>query len=145
MCVCVFARVCLCMSSHTRVCVCVCVCLRVCVCVRTRVPTCVCVCHTAVSTATQHGHMRQEWDDSLFGELGAGLEEEAVEGRVLVDEVGRRRGTLEVQAAHQDVEHRGHGGQLHAVEHGGQLRRDGVNVRIVGIHDCAEKREMEKM
>lgn len=72
--------------------------------------------------------LEKDTEDSLFGQLWTGLEKEAVEGRVLVGEVGGSGGALEVQAADDDVEHRGHGRQLHAVEHRRQLRGDGVHV-----------------
>lgn len=82
----------------------------------------------------------QRWErNSLFGQLRTGLEKEAVEGCVLVGEVRGRSGALEVQAAHDDVEHRGHRRQLHAVKHCWQLRRDGVHVWLVGVHDYSEK------
>lgn len=54
--------------------------------------------------------------------------------RVLEREVRGRGGALQVQAPHDDVEHRGHRRQLHAVEHGRQLRGDGVHVGVVGVH-----------
>lgn len=81
---------------------------------------------------------RHRAENSLFGQLRTGLEKEAVEGCVLVGEVRGRSGTLEIQAADDDVEHRGHRRQLHAVKHGWQLRGDGVHVWLVGIHDYSE-------
>ena len=94
---------------------------------------------TATSTAAPDGRRSistvmplekdtERAEDSLFGQLWTGLEKEAVEGRVLVGEVRGSGGALEVQAADDDVEHRGHRRQLHAVEHRRQLRGDGVNV-----------------
>lgn len=71
----------------------------------------------------------------LFGQLRAGLEQEAVECCVLVGEVRWRRGALEVQAANNDIEHRRDGCQLHAIKHGWQLCGDGVRVRVVAVHD----------
>lgn len=91
---------------------------------------------TATSTAAPDGRrsistvmpLEKDTEDSLFGQLRTGLEKEAVEERVLVGEVGGSSGALEVQAADDDVEHRGHRCQLHAVEHRRQLRGDGVHV-----------------
>lgn len=80
----------------------------------------------------------------LFGQLRAGLEQEAVECRVLVGEVRWRRGALEVQAADDDIEHRGHRCQLHAVKHGRHLRGDGVRVRVVVVHDYPEKQNRDQ-
>lgn len=65
---------------------------------------------------------------SLFGQLRAGLEQEKGEWGVLVGEVRRRCGALQVQAADDDVEHSGYCCQFHAVKHGWQLRRDGVQL-----------------
>lgn len=78
---------------------------------------------------------------SLFGQLSTGLQKEMVEGRVLEGEVRGRGGALKVQAADDDVEHCGHRRQLHAVEHRRQLRRDGLHVWLVGVHDCSERKE----
>ena len=83
---------------------------------------------------------------SLFGQDGAGLEQEAVQGRVLVGDVRSGGGTLEVQAADDDIQHRGDRCQLHAVEHGRHLRGDdGVVIvaRVLGGH-CASETNTEK-
>lgn len=87
---------------------------------------------------------------SLFGQDGTGLEQEAVEGRVLVGDVRSGGGTLEVQAADDDVQHRGDRRQLHAVEHSRHLRGDdGVVIvaRVLGGHGASERdkhREVNK-
>lgn len=75
----------------------------------------------------------------LFGQLRTGLEKEPVEGCVLVGEVRRGGGALEVQAADDDVEHCRHCCQLHAIKHSWQLRRDGVRIWLVGVHDYSVK------
>lgn len=74
--------------------------------------------------------------DSLFGKERARLEQEAVKGCVLVCELWRGGGAFEVQAAHDDVQHRCDGRQLHTVEHSRHLRRDGVHVRLLIGHGC---------
>lgn len=101
------------------------------------------LCHTArspkSSTVSLETTTLTDSKHSLFRQLRAGLEQEAVECRVLVGEVRCCGGTLQIQAADDDVEHRGNGRQLHAVKHGRHLRGDGVQVRLVGAHDYAEK------
>lgn len=68
---------------------------------------------------------------SLFGEHRAGLEKVAAERCSLVGGLWWCCGTLQVQTADDDVEDSCHGCQLHAIEHGGQLRADGVHVTVL--------------
>lgn len=99
-----------------------------------------CCCTVAVATSKETCTERKE-RNSLFGQLRAGLEEEAVDSSVLVDEVRGCCGALEVQAADNDVKHRGHRRQLHAVKHCWHLGRDGVHVGFVGAHDYSRKQK----
>lgn len=98
---------------------------------------------TSFAVANKHFHgdalSHRCRENSLFGQLRTGLEEESVKGCVLVGNVRRRSGALEVQAAHDDVEHCCHRCQLHAIKHCWQLWRDGVHIWLVGVHDCSEK------
>lgn len=79
-------------------------------------------------------------ENSLFSQLRTGLEKEMTEGCILVDEVWRCSGALEVQAADYDVKHRCDCCQLHAIKHCWQLWRDGVCICLVGIHDYPENK-----
>ena len=86
----------------------------------------------AVSQMTSYLLGRYQY--SLFGQDGAGLEQIAVEGRVPIGDVRRSRGTLQIQTAHQEIEHRCYGSQLHAIKYGWHLGGNGVD--IAWLHEC---------
>lgn len=77
---------------------------------------------------------------SLFGQKGAGFEEEAVERRVLACDVRGRGGAFQIQAPDDDVEHGGDSRQLHPVEHGRHLRRHRVHLWLVSAHGWSDNR-----
>lgn len=52
----------------------------------------------------------------------------AAQGRVLAGDLWRLHPALQVQAADQDIEDSGHGSQLYAIKHGGQLRTQRVSI-----------------
>lgn len=77
-------------------------------------------------------------EHSLFGQHRTGFEQEAAERRVLVRNLRRSRGTLQVQTPDDDVQDGRYGRQLHAVEHGGQLGAERLHVasRQAGHGGC---------